>query len=35
LVTRWERKAQNFQRKAQNFLGFVQLGCIIILLRRL
>ena len=28
LVTRWERKAQNF-------LGFVQLGCIIILLRRL
>jgi transposase len=33
LVTRWERKAQNF--KAQNFLGFVQLGCIIILLRRL
>ncbi len=28
LVTRWERKAQNF-------LGFVQLGCIIILLHRL
>ncbi len=28
LVTRWERKPQNF-------LGFVQLGCIIILLRRL
>ena len=28
LVTRWERKTQNF-------LGFVQLGCIIILLRRL
>ncbi len=28
VVTRWERKAQNF-------LGFVQLGCIIILLRRL
>ena len=28
LVTRWERKPQNF-------LGFVQLGCIVILLRRL
>ena len=28
LVTRWERKAENFQ-------GFVQLGCIIILLRHL
>jgi len=28
LVTRWERKPQNF-------LGFVQLGCIIVLLRHL
>lgn len=28
LVTRWERKAQNF-------LGFVQLGCLVILLRHL
>jgi transposase len=28
IVTRWERKAQNF-------LGFVQLGCLVILLRHL
>lgn len=28
IVTRWERKSENF-------LGFVQLGCLVILLRRL
>ena len=34
-LKRWRRIATRWERKAENFLGFVQLGCVILLLRRL
>ncbi len=32
-LKRWRRIATRWERKAENFLGFVQLGCVILLLR--
>ena len=34
-LKRWRRIATRWERKADNFLGFVQLGCIVLLLRKL
>lgn len=34
-LKRWRRIATRWEHKAENFLGFVQLGCVILLLRRL
>jgi transposase len=34
-LKRWRRIATRWEHKAENFLGFVHLGCIILLLRRL
>jgi transposase len=34
-LKRWRRIATRWERKADNFLGFVQLGCIVLLLRAL
>lgn len=34
-LKRWRRLATRWDRKAENFLGLLQLGCIIIMLRRL
>lgn len=34
-LKRWRRIATRWERKAENFLGFVQLGCLVLLLRAL
>lgn len=34
-LKRWRRIATRWEKKADNFLGFVQLGCIVLLLRAL
>lgn len=34
-LKRWRRIATRWERNADNFLGFVQLGCIVLLLRAL
>jgi transposase len=33
-LMRWRRLVTRYEHKAENFLGFVQLACAIILLRR-
>ena len=33
-LKRWRRIATRWEHKAENFLGFVHLGCIVLLLRR-
>lgn len=34
-LKRWRRLATRWERNAENFLGFVHIGCIVLLLRRL
>nr|WP_253903454.1 IS5 family transposase [Corallococcus exiguus] len=34
-LKRWRRIATRWEQKAENFLGFVQLGCVVLRLRRL
>ena len=34
-LKRWRRITTRWERKAENFLGFVQLGCVVLLLRKL
>lgn len=34
-LKRWRRISTRWERKAENFLGFVHLGCAVLLLRRL
>ncbi|RKH65147.1 IS5 family transposase [Corallococcus interemptor] len=34
-LKRWRRIATRWERKAENFLGFIHLGCVVLLLRRL
>ena len=34
-LKKWRRIATRWERKAENFLGFVQLACIVVLLRHL
>jgi transposase len=33
-LMRWRRLVTRYEHKAENFLGFVQLACAVILLRR-